>query len=119
VFAPHRLRLARAARSGWRVCSIAVAATAMVGLVVVFNAPSLARFFLGFDQVAVQRTTEFTYMMGGMRCGLAAMFAFLHLPVVWVYSSIIGDYLLKGSRLIWRFKSRRWRHTLTENIVTV
>jgi Na+-driven multidrug efflux pump len=124
-----------------------------VGLVVVFNAPALARFFLGSDQVAVQRTTEFTYIMGamlpllgvdmaiggslrgagdtrfplmtsflgliGMRCGLAAMFAYLHLPVVWVYSSIIGDYLLKGSLLIWRFKSGRWRHALTENVVTV
>jgi Na+-driven multidrug efflux pump len=142
-----------AARSGWRACIIAVAAMTTVGLVVVLNAPALARFFLGSDQVAVQRTTEFTYIMGamlpllgvdmaiggslrgagdtrfplmtsflgliGMRCGLAATFAFLHLPVVWVYSSIIGDYLLKGSLLIWRFKSGRWRHALTENVVTV
>ncbi len=142
-----------AARSGWRACVIAVAAMTTVGLVVVFNAPVLARFFLGSDQIAVQRTTEFTYIMGamlpllgidmaiggslrgagdtrfplmtsflgliGMRCGLAAMFAFAHLPVVWVYSSIIGDYLLKGSLLIWRFKSGRWRHALTENAVTV
>jgi len=137
-----------AARSGWRACSIAVAAMSTVGLAVVFNAPALAHFFLGSDRVAVQRTTEFTYIMAamlpllgvdmaiggslrgagdtrfplmtsflgliGMRCGLAATFALLQLPVIWVYSSIIGDYLLKGSLLIWRFKSGRWRHALIE-----
>jgi Na+-driven multidrug efflux pump len=36
----------------------------------------------------------------------------LNLPVVWVYGSIIGDYMLKGSMLIWRFKSGRWQHAL-------
>jgi putative MATE family efflux protein len=49
----------------------------------------------------------------GVRCALAATFALFHLPVIWVYSSIIGDYLLKGSLLIWRFKSGRWKHVLT------
>jgi hypothetical protein len=29
-----------------------------------------------------------------------------------VYSSIIGDYVLKGSLLIWRFKSGRWKHAI-------
>jgi putative MATE family efflux protein len=47
-----------------------------------------------------------------MRCGLAALFVSLNLPVVWVYGSIIGDYMLKGSLLIWRFKSGRWQHAL-------
>jgi putative MATE family efflux protein len=135
-----------AARSGWRAGIMAVAAMTAVGLIVVFNAPGLARFFLGTDQVAVQRATEFTYILAamlpllgvdmaiggslrgagdtrfplmtsflgliGMRCGLAATFALLHLPVVWVYSSIIGDYVLKGSLLIWRFKSGRWKHAI-------
>jgi Na+-driven multidrug efflux pump len=112
-----------AARSGWRACSLAVAAMTIIGLVVVLNAPALAHFFLGSDQLAVLRTTEFTYIMAamlpllgvdmaiggslrgagdtrfplmtsflgliGMRCGLAALFAMSHLPVVWVYSSII------------------------------
>ncbi len=45
----------------------------------------------------------------GMRCGLAALFTFFGLPVVWVYGAIIADYLLKGSMLIWRFKSGRWK----------
>jgi putative MATE family efflux protein len=135
-----------AARSGWRACSLAVLAMTTIGLIVVFNAPALARFFLGSDQLAVLRTTEFTYIMAamlpllgvdmaiggslrgagdtrfplmtsflgliGMRCGLAATFALFHLPVIWVYSSIIGDYILKGSLLIWRFKSGRWKHAL-------
>jgi putative MATE family efflux protein len=135
-----------AARSGWRACGIAVAAMTLIGLVVVFNAPRLAHFFLGSDEVAVERTTEFTYIMAamlplfgvdmaiggslrgagdtrfplmatflgliGVRCVLAATFTYLRLPVVWVYSSLIGDYLLKGSLLIWRFKSGRWKHVL-------
>ena len=50
----------------------------------------------------------------GMRCGLATLFVLLHLPVVWVYSSIIGDYMLKGSLLIWRFQSGRWKRVLPE-----
>jgi Na+-driven multidrug efflux pump len=142
-----------AARSGWRACSLAVAAMTIIGLVVVLNAPALAHFFLGSDQLAVLRTTEFTYIMAamlpllgvdmaiggslrgagdtrfplmtsflgliGMRCGLAALFAMSHLPVVWVYSSIIGDYLLKGSLLIWRFKSGRWKHVLLKPAAAV
>jgi Na+-driven multidrug efflux pump len=44
----------------------------------------------------------------GMRCGLALLFALLHLPVVWVYASMIGDYVLKASLLMWRFRSGKW-----------
>jgi putative MATE family efflux protein len=137
-----------AERSGWRACSMAVAAMSVIGFLTVFNAPALARFFLGSDEIAVLRTTEFVYIMGamlpllgvdmaiggslrgagdtrfplmtsflgliGMRCALAATFAFFHLPVVWVYSSIIGDYMLKGTLLIWRFKSGHWKHVLAK-----
>jgi putative MATE family efflux protein len=45
----------------------------------------------------------------GMRCGLAALATFLKLPVFWVYAALVGDYLLKASLLIWRFRSGRWR----------
>ncbi len=45
----------------------------------------------------------------GMRCGLAAVATFLGVPVFWVYAALIGDYLLKASLLIWRFRSGRWR----------
>jgi Na+-driven multidrug efflux pump len=45
----------------------------------------------------------------GMRCGLAALFTWLELPVVWVYGALVGDYLLKGAMLVWRFRSGRWR----------
>ena len=139
-----------AARSGWRACSMAIAAMSLIGFLIMFNAPALAHFFLGSDEIAVLRTTEFTYIMGamlpllgvdmaiggslrgagdtrfplitsflgliGVRCALAATFAFFHLPVVWVYSSIIGDYMLKGSMLIWRFKSGHWKHALTKRV---
>jgi putative MATE family efflux protein len=50
----------------------------------------------------------------GMRCGLAALFTWLELPVVWVYGALVGDYLLKGAMLIWRFRSGRWR-TMVRN----
>jgi putative MATE family efflux protein len=139
-----------AARSGWRACGMAVAAMSCIGLLTVFNATALAHFFLGSDEIAVQRTTEFTYIMGamlpllgvdmaiggslrgagdtrfplmttfsgliGVRCALAATFALFQLPVIFVYSSIIGDYLLKGSLLIWRFKSGRWKHVLPRRL---
>jgi putative MATE family efflux protein len=142
-----------AARSGWRACSMAVGAMSLIGFLIVINASGLARFFLGSDEIAVQRTTEFTYIMAamlpllgvdmaiggslrgagdtrfplitsflgliGVRCALAATFAAFHLPVVWVYSSIIGDYMLKGSMLIWRFRSGRWKHALTKRLVAV
>jgi putative MATE family efflux protein len=139
-----------AARSGWRACTMAVAAMSVIGLLIVLNAHALARFFLGSDEIAVLRTTEFTYIMGamlpllgvdmaiggslrgagdtrfplmtsflgliGVRCVLAFSFAVFHLPVVWVYSSIIGDYMLKGTLLIWRFKSGHWKHALTPRL---
>jgi putative MATE family efflux protein len=142
-----------AARSGWRACSMAVGAMSLIGFLIVINASGLARFFLGSDEIAVQRTTEFTYIMAamlpllgvdmaiggslrgagdtrfplitsflgliGVRCALAATFAAFHLPVVWVYSSIIGDYMLKGSMLIWRFKSGHWKHALAKRLVAV
>ena len=44
-----------------------------------------------------------------MRCGLAAVATFMQMPVFWVYSALVGDYLMKTSMLIWRFKSGRWR----------
>jgi putative MATE family efflux protein len=140
-----------AARSGWRACGMAVAAMSLIGFLIVINASALARFFLGSDEIAVQRTTEFTYIMSamlpllgvdmaiggslrgagdtrfplmtsflgliGVRCALAATFAFFHLPVIWVYSSIIGDYMLKGSLLILRFKSGHWKHALAKRPV--
>jgi putative MATE family efflux protein len=142
-----------AARSGWRACSMAVGAMSLIGLLIVINASGLARFFLGSDEIAVLRTTEFTYIMAamlpllgvdmaiggslrgagdtrfplitsflgliGVRCALAATFAAFHLPVVWVYSSIIGDYMLKGSMLIWRFRSGHWKHALSKRLVAV
>ena len=45
----------------------------------------------------------------GVRCGLAAVFTYLELPVVWVYSAMVGDYLLKTVMLVMRFRRGRWR----------
>lgn len=48
----------------------------------------------------------------GMRCGLALIFALAHLPVAWVYASMIGDYVLKAGLLMWRFRSGRWTNAI-------
>lgn len=45
----------------------------------------------------------------GMRCGLAALATYLDLPVVYVYASLIGDYVLKGTLLVWRFHRGKWK----------
>jgi Na+-driven multidrug efflux pump len=50
-----------------------------------------------------------------MRCGLAAIAAYLGLPVIWVYAALIGDYVLKGMMLIWRFRQGRWKTIIPEN----
>ena len=52
-----------------------------------------------------------------MRCGLAAVAAYFGLPVIWVYAALVGDYILKGALLIWRFQQGRWRTIIPENPV--
>ena len=44
-----------------------------------------------------------------VRCGLAAVFTWMQWPVVWVYSALVGDYLVKGAMLIVRFRRGRWK----------
>ena len=44
-----------------------------------------------------------------MRCGLAAIATYMGLPVVYVYAALIGDYIVKGALLIWRFRKGRWK----------
>jgi len=44
-----------------------------------------------------------------MRCGLATVATYLGLPVVYVYAALVGDYVLKGIMLLWRFHKGRWK----------
>ena len=44
-----------------------------------------------------------------VRCGLAGLATYLGLPVVYVYASLVGDYLLKGILLVWRFHNGKWK----------
>lgn len=44
-----------------------------------------------------------------MRCGLAAIFTWMGLSVIWVFSALVGDYILKGAMLILRFMRGKWR----------
>lgn len=58
-----------------------------------------------------------TTMIGliGVRVGLAAMFTWLGFSVVWIYGALIGDYIVKASMLIWRFRSGRWKQIFTDS----
>ena len=44
-----------------------------------------------------------------MRCGLAGLATYMGLEVFYVFAAIIGDYVLKGTMLIWRFRRGRWK----------
>lgn len=51
----------------------------------------------------------------GVRVGLAALFAWLGLSIVWIYAALIGDYIVKAAMLVWRFRSGRWRQIFTDS----
>jgi len=51
----------------------------------------------------------------GMRVSLAILFTSMGLPVIWVYGALIGDYVLKGVLLIWRFRSGRWKYVIADD----
>ena len=44
-----------------------------------------------------------------VRCGLAAAFTWMELPVTWVFAALLGDYLVKGTMLVLRFRRGRWK----------
>jgi putative MATE family efflux protein len=47
-----------------------------------------------------------------VRCGLAGLATYLGFPVIWVYAALIGDFLVKGAMLIWRFQQGKWKTVL-------
>jgi len=49
----------------------------------------------------------------GVRCGLAVLFTYMELPVVWVYSAMVGDFLVKAVMLVVRFRRGRWRTAIS------
>jgi putative MATE family efflux protein len=51
----------------------------------------------------------------GVRVGLAALFAWMGLNVVWIFAALIGDYLVKACMLVWRFRSGKWRQIFTNS----
>ncbi len=135
-----------AVRAGWRALRMATLTMGALGIIVIYFAREMARFFIGDDEVTIQYTVEFTYVLGammplmavdfaiggalrgagdtrfplittffgliGMRCTLAALFTYAGLPVHWVYAALIGDYVLKGAMLLWRFRSGRWKYVV-------
>jgi putative MATE family efflux protein len=48
----------------------------------------------------------------GVRCGLTVLFTWMGLPVIWVYGSLIGDFVVRAILLVWRYKSGRWLKVL-------
>ena len=55
----------------------------------------------------------------GMRCGLTLLFTWMGLPVIWVYGSLIGDYIVKAILLIWRFHSGRWKKVISNEALNL
>lgn len=51
----------------------------------------------------------------GVRVGLAAIAYFLGLSVVWIYAALIGDYIVKATMLVWRFRSDRWKQIFSDS----
>jgi putative MATE family efflux protein len=51
----------------------------------------------------------------GVRVGLAAVFAFLGLSVVWIFAALIGDYIVKAAMLVIRFRSGKWRQIFSDS----
>ncbi len=134
---------AGATRSGWRALGLAIVSMGSLGLLIIIFAEQIAVFFLDDELVTIQRTVEFTYILGAcmpllaveftiggalrgagdtrfplmatilglmvMRCGLAAVATYLGLDVVWVYAALIGDYVVKGVMLLWRFHRGKWK----------
>ena len=47
-----------------------------------------------------------------VRTSLAALAHWLELPVEWVFAALIGDYIVKSSLFIRRFRSDRWQQAL-------
>jgi putative MATE family efflux protein len=45
----------------------------------------------------------------GVRVTLSAVFAWLRLPVEWIFAALIADYIVKAAMLSWRFRSGRWK----------
>ncbi|MEW6187962.1 MAG: MATE family efflux transporter [Thermodesulfobacteriota bacterium] len=52
----------------------------------------------------------------GMRCGLTLLFTWIGLPVVWVYGTIIGDFVVRGILLVWRFQTGRWKKIISNQM---
>jgi putative MATE family efflux protein len=52
----------------------------------------------------------------GVRCTLTALFTFLGWPVVWVYATLLGEYLVKATMLTLRFRSGRWKHVIPHSV---
>lgn len=45
----------------------------------------------------------------GIRVMLSAVFAWLGLPVEWIFAALIADYIVKAGMLCWRFRGGRWK----------
>jgi len=52
----------------------------------------------------------------GVRILLASTFAWLGLPVEWVFAALIADYIVKATMLTLRFRSRRWVHVMAARL---
>ena len=51
----------------------------------------------------------------GVRVGLAAVFVVLEMGVEWIYAALIGDYIVKATMLLFRYKNGKWKQIFSES----
>ena len=51
----------------------------------------------------------------GIRVGLAAIFVLLEFSVEWIYSALLGDYIVKAAMLLVRYKNGKWQQTFSDS----
>lgn len=59
----------------------------------------------------------FVTVLGGLtfgRLAFAALFMWLGKGIEWIYAALIADYIIKGVLFVARFRSGRWKQTLSE-----
>jgi putative MATE family efflux protein len=127
--------------SGWKAMRLSLIVMTSLGGVIILFARPLASFLVN-DEVVIQHTVTFIYVLGAVqplmaidfaiggalrgagdtrfplisslaallfvRIGLSMFFLYLELSIIWIYSALIFDYILKTILLTHRFHSEKW-----------
>lgn len=51
----------------------------------------------------------------GVRVGLATVFVLMDMSVEWIYAALIGDYIVKATMLLFRYRNGKWKQIFSES----